>query len=179
MNILTISPDVMWEKELFLRHPSRELTREEVLSKEFKNTIKLMFYSLYENPIGVGLAAPQLGLPICLVVVDIKRDGKKPLVLINPRFEPLSEETEIGDETCLSFPNLAGAVQRYRRIVVKAKNMDFEDIEIEAEKFLARVCQHEIDHLNGIVYIDKSKELFVPNRAENVAEKAIKNLTES
>lgn len=160
MKILGISPQVMWDKDLFLRKPSRKLTREEVMSPEFRTLIKELFSSLYEEPTGVGLAAPQLGIQVQAVVIDVKRNGKKPLVLINPTFVPMSNELVDSTETCLSFPGIAGTVKRYKRVKITAKNLDFEDIEFESDSFLGIVCQHEISHLNGGVYIDKAETTF-------------------
>lgn len=155
MNIFNVNPAIMWHDDLFLRKPSRYLKPNEVLSDKFKETVNFMFQSLYENPIGVGLAAPQIGLMIRLVVIDIKRDGKKPLVLINPEFTPVENTMVQSNESCLSFTKRFGVVNRYKKIRVKAQNVKFETFEFEADSFLSLVCQHEIDHLDGKIYIDK------------------------
>lgn len=160
MNIIGVHPSVMWSQDHFLRKPSRELTRDEVLTPAFRQLVEFLLASLYEAPTGVGLAAPQVGLQLRVVVIDIKRNGKKPLVLINPTFEPVSEEMVDSTETCLSFPELAGSVKRYKAVRVRAKDMNFEDMEFESDSFLGIVCQHEIDHLNGQVYVDKTEHPF-------------------
>jgi peptide deformylase len=120
---------------------------------------------------GVGLAAQQLGKPIQLTVLDVsqvedrptqmKLNGKEvdpkmmmPLVLINPRVE-LGAETEIGTEGCLSFPEISGEIERAKSIKVRSRNLAGESIEIEATGFLARAIQHEVDHINGILFIDR------------------------
>ncbi len=156
MSIISIEPEIMWHKDLFLRRKSRELTAQEVKSSDFKKLVSYMLKSLYGNAIGVGLAAPQVGLLIQLVVIDIKRNGKKPIVLINPTYSVLGTEMVNSNETCLSFSGQSGVVPRHKRIKVKAKDVNFNDIEFETDTFLAVVCQHEIDHLNGNVYIDKA-----------------------
>ena len=177
LNIVSINPDIMWSKDLFLRQKSRDLKKEEVLNDDFKKIVDYMFRSLYENPIGVGLAAPQVGLMIKLVVIDIKRNGKNPLVLINPTYSPVGDEIIDSHETCLSFDQKQGTVRRYKKIRVYAKNTKFEDIEFETDTFLSAVCQHEIDHLNGIVYVDNTNELsWAKSYNVTLAEKAISQL---
>lgn len=159
MGIFGIDPEIMWHKDLFLRKKSRELTEQEVKSPDFKKLVCYMFKSLYGNPIGVGLAAPQVGLLMQLVVIDIKRNGKNPLVLINPTYSVLGTEMVDSNETCLSFGGQSGVVHRYKKIKVTAKDVNFNNIEFETDTFLAVVCQHEIDHLNGNVYIDKADSI--------------------
>lgn len=178
MKIFGVDSSLMWHKDHFLRKPSRELTKEEVLTPEFKEFIREMFASLYENPIGVGLAAPQLGIQVRVAVIDVKRNGKKPIVLINPSYEPIDEDCSESNETCLSFPGRAGCVKRYKKVRVKAKDIHFEDIEFEPDSFLGIVCQHEIDHLNGVVYVDKASDVsegikYYDVMANNAIEKLI------
>jgi peptide deformylase len=120
---------------------------------------------------GVGLAAQQIGEARQLTVLDVsqvedrpttmKMNGKNidleaamPLVLVNPQID-LGGETEMGTEGCLSFPEITGEIERAKSITVRAQNLDGEPIEIETTGFLARVIQHEIDHLNGILFIDR------------------------
>jgi len=120
---------------------------------------------------GVGLAAQQIGEPIQLTVLDIsqvedrpttmKLNGEEidprmvmPLVLINPQVE-LNREAEMGTEGCLSFPEITGEIERAKSITVRAQDLDGEPIEIETIGFLARAIQHEVDHLNGILFIDR------------------------
>src|SRR5205823_12711875 len=120
---------------------------------------------------GVGLAAPQIGESLQLTALDVsqvedrpstmKLNGKDvdpttamPLVLINPQID-LGSETEMGTEGCLSFPEITGEIDRAKSIIVRAQNLDSEPIEIETTGFLARAIQHEVDHLNGILFIDR------------------------
>ncbi|HEV3242866.1 MAG TPA: peptide deformylase [Chthoniobacterales bacterium] len=120
---------------------------------------------------GVGLAAPQIGESLQLTVLDVsqvedrpstmKLNGKSfdprsamPLVLINPQID-LGGETETGTEGCLSFPEITGEIDRAKSITVRAQNLDGESIELETTGFLARAIQHEVDHLNGILFIDR------------------------
>ena len=120
---------------------------------------------------GVGLAAQQVGEALQLTVLDVslvedrpstlKVDGKDvdpkaamPLVLINPEIE-LHGATETGVEGCLSFPEITGDIERANTVIVRAQTLEGGTIEIEASGFLARAIQHEGDHLNGILFIDR------------------------
>jgi peptide deformylase len=120
---------------------------------------------------GVGLAAPQVGESLQLTVLDVsqvedrpttmKLNGENtdpqsamPLVLVNPQID-LGSETETGTEGCLSFPEITGEIERAQSIIMRAQNLDSEPIEIETTGFLARAIQHEVDHLNGILFIDR------------------------
>ena len=122
---------------------------------------------------GVGLAAQQIGEALKLTVLDIsavedrpstlKLDGREidpktamPLVLINPEIE-LRGETEVGIEGCLSFPEITGDIERAQSVTVRAQTLEGETIQIEASGFLARAIQHEGDHLNGILFIDRMR----------------------
>jgi peptide deformylase len=123
---------------------------------------------------GVGLAAQQIGEALQLTVLDIsaveddrpstlKLDGKDidpktpmPLVLINPEIE-LRGETEVGVEGCLSFPEITGEIERAQSVTVRAQTLEGGTIQIEAGGFLARAIQHEGDHLNGILFIDRMR----------------------
>jgi peptide deformylase len=121
---------------------------------------------------GVGLAAQQVGKALQLTVLDVsevedrastmKLNGKEvdpkasmPLVLINPEIEVAGGATEIGSEGCLSFPEITGEIERAKSIIVHAQTLEDDKIDIEASGLLARVVQHEVDHLNGILFIDR------------------------
>ena len=120
---------------------------------------------------GVGLAAQQIGEALQLTVLDISAvedrqstltlDGKDvdpktvmPLVLVNPEIE-LFGEIEVGLEGCLSFPEITADIERAHSVIVRAQSLEGEPIEIEASGFLARATQHEHDHLDGILFIDR------------------------
>ena len=121
---------------------------------------------------GVGLAAQQVGKALQLTVLDVsevedrastmKLNGKEvdpkasmPLVLINPEIEVAGGATEIGTEGCLSFPEITGEIERAKSIIVHAQTLEDDKIHIEASGLLARAIQHEVDHLNGILFIDR------------------------
>ncbi|HEX3020348.1 MAG TPA: peptide deformylase [Chitinispirillaceae bacterium] len=104
---------------------------------------------------GVGLAAPQVGESIQLVVIDITGGEKDPIVLINPVIYNASEQTECADEGCLSIPGVTLSVNRPVRVSVKARDAEGKEFIIEnAEGLLARAIQHETDHLHGLMIVD-------------------------
>jgi peptide deformylase len=103
------------------------------------------------NAQGVGLAAPQVGILKRLVVIDV---GEGPMKLINPEIKETSGSC-IDLEGCLSIPNEQGKVDRPEKVTITAKNEKGEDVEITGEGFLARAICHELDHLDGVLYIDK------------------------
>jgi peptide deformylase len=115
---------------------------------------------------GAGLAATQIGVPLRVVVFGYEQNPRYPdappvpeTVLVNPVIEPLTSETEEGWEGCLSVPGLRGLVPRYTRIRYSGFDPDGRPIEREAEGFHARVVQHECDHLDGILYPQRMRDL--------------------
>lgn len=101
---------------------------------------------------GIGIAAPQVGKSIQMIIVN-QKDG--PLVLINPKVKSKSMRTEIAEEGCLSVPGIFGLVKRSKKAKVEALDRNGKSVTIKAEGLFARVLLHEIDHLNGILFIDK------------------------
>lgn len=132
---------------------------DEVLAKKCKpvkmmtpRTIELiedMFDTLYESG-GVGLAAPQIGILKRIVVIDI---GEGPILLINPEIVETSG-SQTGSEGCLSLPGKAGQVTRPNYVKVKALDVNMEPVEYEGTELLARAFCHELDHLDGIMYVE-------------------------
>lgn len=160
-----------------LRTPSINFLPGEFGTKPLKTLIYDMLDTLYSNSSSVGLAANQVGVLKRICVIDIKKDGKKPLILLNPSFSSVESITEVSEEVCLSFPNISASVNRYKKVKVAYKNFSGEECEIEVEGFKAKVLQHEIDHLNGIVHIDKANEFHdYPGYSSKMAENAIKSL---
>lgn len=153
-----------------LRTEARELTRDEIKSAEIQALIELMRETMKAAP-GVGLAAPQIGEPIKLTVIEDEAGEKTKLspeelnlrerfpvpfqVLINPILKPVGEEKVEFFEGCLSVTGFAAKVLRYRNVSVTALNQHGEEVSIKAAGWYARILQHEIDHLNGILYIDR------------------------
>ncbi len=163
--IVTVPNDV-------LRRKARKITE---FDKELQKTIDDMVETMREAP-GVGLAAPQVGLSERLVVVEYEEDDekedspKKLYVVVNPEVISTSEETEMGIEGCLSIPGLVGEVERSLEIVVRGQNRRGQPVKIKANGWLARIFQHEIDHLDGILYTDRATKVWKPApEEENIA----------
>lgn len=143
------------------------ITGHPVLRKKAKKVEKItpldlqlmddMAETMYNAP-GVGLAAPQVGVSKRIVVVDV---GDGLFKLVNPKII-YSEGSEIDAEGCLSVPGLIGDVERYTKITVKATTPDGKTIKIDAENFFARCLQHELDHLDGVLYTDKASNMREP-----------------
>jgi len=131
---------------------------------------------------GVGLAAPQIGVPKRIIVFKVpgerataaENDGPLELqVLINPVIEPLSGEMELGWEGCLSIPGLKGEVPRYRKIAYRGFDLQGEKVLRQAEGFHARVVQHEVDHLDGILYPERMTDMRRFGYGEELLQAAI------
>ena len=135
------------------------------MTERLKELIDDMFDTMYEAN-GVGLAAPQVGILKQLCVIDCGMEEPEPLVLINPEVEAFGEET-VDSEGCLSVPGYQGQVKRPGRVRVRYLNEDMEECELETDGLLARCIQHETDHLNGILYIDKLESELVRTEAQD------------
>ncbi len=143
-------------------YPSEVLTTPtqsvDVVDREVRDLVKDMFETMYHAE-GVGLAANQIGVPLRVMVIDTTPKEDAPnlkLVLINP--EIVSSEGRVKyKEGCLSFPGLTVEVERAEKVKVRALNEHGEEIEVNLEGFPAIVFQHELDHLNGITFIDRLK----------------------
>lgn len=130
-----------------LRKKSRSI---DVVNDRIKTLIKDMFETMYEAD-GVGLAAPQVGILKRVVVIDV---GEGPIALINP--EIIEQGGKYIDvEGCLSVPGEQGEVERPEKIKVKALNEEGKEIILEAEDLFARAICHEVDHLNGVLFVDR------------------------
>jgi peptide deformylase len=114
-----------------------------------------MLAAMYAAP-GIGLAAPQIGSGLRLVVMDLAREGepRQPMVLVNPEIVAASRETAIREEGCLSLPGQYAEVERPARVKARWETLDGNRQEIEAEGLLAVCLQHEVDHLNGVLFTD-------------------------
>lgn len=145
-----------------LREPARELTSEEIRSAELERLVVDMVDTLRDYG-GVGLAAPQVGEPVRLAIIEIaggtSRYGEIPSIplsaFVNPVVDVLDGTTRGLWEGCLSVPGLRGYVERPQRVRVRYTDLESQAQELEAEGFLATVLQHELDHLDGTLYIDR------------------------
>ncbi|MBC7801634.1 MAG: peptide deformylase [Gemmatimonadaceae bacterium] len=113
-----------------------------------------MFATMYDAP-GIGLAAPQVGVALRLAIIDLQPDETRaPMVLINPEIIRVSEDWAVREEGCLSLPNQYADVSRPARVAVRYHDQDGAMHEIEAEGLLSACLQHEIDHLDGVLFVD-------------------------
>lgn len=123
------------------------------MTPKLKELIEDMLDTMYESG-GVGLAAPQVGMLKRLVVIDCSPEGDQPIVLINPELIETSGE-QTGYEGCLSLPGKSGIVTRPNYAKVRALNENMEEIELEGTELLARAFCHELEHLDGHMYVEK------------------------
>ncbi|NMC53254.1 MAG: peptide deformylase [Chloroflexi bacterium] len=154
--------------EPVLRRKARKLTD---FGPETQKLIDDMVETMREAP-GVGLAAPQIAESLQLVVVEFAEDEEdedakpKLFVVANPEIVKRSEETVTGIEGCLSIPGLVGDVERNEAVEIKALNRHGKPIKIKASGWLARIFQHEIDHLDGVLYTDRATRVWQPREEE-------------
>jgi len=155
--------------EPVLRRKAHTVTK---FDKSLQTLIDDMIETMRAAP-GVGLAAPQVNISERLIVVEYgeeeedesegQQEGPKKLfVMINPEILKASQETLLGVEGCLSIPNLVGEVERHATIQVKGLNRHGKPAKVKAQGWLARIFQHEIDHLNGILFPDRAKRVWQP-----------------
>jgi peptide deformylase len=130
------------------------------IDDEIKKLIKDMFETMYDAP-GIGLAAVQIGVAKRVVTIDATRgeDKKNPMVFINPEIISSSEDMDVKEEGCLSIAEFYEEVERPTAVTVRYMDEKGKAKEIEAEGLLARALQHEIDHLNGVLFIDHISKL--------------------
>jgi peptide deformylase len=155
-----------------LRRKARAVT---TFDKKLQTLIDDMIETMREAP-GVGLAAPQVGISTRLIVVEyyeneqaeeVEDEAKKKVwVLLNPEIVKASDEKVMGVEGCLSVPNLVGEVERHDAVQIKGLNRHGQPMRVKAQGWLARIFQHEIDHLNGIVFTDLATRVWLPETEE-------------
>ena len=148
---LVIIPD---PKLRLVSEPIKEITQ------EIRQLADDMLETMYDAP-GVGLAAIQIGVPLRMVTMDVSKseDERQPLVLLNPEIVWASEEKRTYEEGCLSIPEYYEEVERPDRVRFRYMNLQGETIEQDADGLLATCVQHEIDHLNGVLFIDYLSKL--------------------
>jgi peptide deformylase len=123
-----------------------------------RRLIQDMFDTMYEAD-GVGLAAPQVGVTQRVIVVDPREDDVEPLGIVNPVVTWRADVVERGEEGCLSIPGLKDIVERPAGVVIEGLDRDGRPLRVEAEGLLARVLQHEVDHLDGVLFVDRVSPL--------------------
>jgi peptide deformylase len=165
---------IVYLPEPILRRKAKPVTR---FDKDLQTLIDDMIETMREAP-GVGLAAPQVNIPMQLTVIeyaegededdeeeneDAPPKPKKLYVLVNPEITRVSDEKVMGVEGCLSIPGLIGEVERHESIQVRALNRHGNSVKLKVDGWMARIFQHEIDHLNGVLFTDKAVRVWKPS----------------
>lgn len=157
-----------------LRKVAKKVDPKEISDPLFQQLLDDMFITMYDAP-GIGLAAPQVNISKRIFTVDLNDDDDAhgPLVVINPKFELTEGEVE-ATEGCLSVPGYVGEITRYEKVVVSGLDRAGAKIRLEGQGLFGRCLQHEIDHLNGVLYTDRAKNVRKPETEEEqeVAEEA-------
>jgi len=148
-----------------LRQKARELTQEEIRSPEIQKLIDDMVETMRDAD-GVGLAAPQVYEGLRILTAEVRPAHPEEedehsvplLILINPQIVKTSKEIVPGWEGCLSIPDIRGVVPRHDAVLVQALDRNGKAVRVEAEGFFARILQHEIDHLDGVLFFDRMED---------------------
>ncbi|RKP55376.1 peptide deformylase [Cohnella endophytica] len=152
---------------LIVKHPDAVLReRAQEVTKFNANLHKLlddMADTMYDAD-GVGLAAPQVGILKRVIVVDVG-DEHELIELVNPEIV-FSEGEQLGPEGCLSIPGLQGDVRRANHIIIRGQDRNGNPIQYESTEFLSRAFQHEVDHLNGVLFIDSAESVYEARKRE-------------
>ena len=142
-----------------LRRKARKVTN---FGPKLQTLIDDMVETLRDAP-GVGLAAPQIDVPVRVIVIEFGHEEEVPLklhVVINPEIQRLSKDTMLGVEGCLSMPLILGEVDRSVEATISGQNRRGQPVKLKTKGWLARIFQHEIDHLNGVMFIDKAEQVW-------------------
>lgn len=150
--------DIVLMGDPVLRRPGEEVT---VFDEELQELVQDMFETMYHAD-GIGLAAPQIGLSRRIIVVDLRaQEDEEPrrVAVVNPVVSWQSEEVEKQTEGCLSIPGLEEVVKRPASVRVEGRDPEGKELVVEADGLFARALQHEIDHVNGILFVDRVSPL--------------------
>lgn len=156
LNIVVVNATTRDMPEAAVRQRSRDLVPGEIEQGWFRDLVRDLFEALYATAGGIGLAAPQAGVLLRVAVIALT-DGTPPLVLVNPSYEPAGPEVLTEDERCLSVPDFVAPITRYAAIRVRYLDHRGTAHDRTQRDFLARVMQHEIDHLDGMLCIDRAE----------------------
>ena len=144
----------------------------EKITDNIRQLVKDMFETMYDAP-GIGLAATQVDQHIQLIVMDLSENKDQPMVFINPKITPLTQEKQPYEEGCLSVPQIYDKVERPTHVKIEYMNLEGEQIEVEADGLLAVCIQHEMDHLDGKLFVDYLSPLK-RQRAREKVEKVVR-----
>lgn len=152
--------EVTTEPNPILRQKTAEVLIEEIASPEFQKLIDDMIQTMYASK-GIGIAGPQVSASKRVIIVETatKPDQQKPVAFINPEIISKSWRTVMSEEGCLSVPGVFGIVKRFRGVKIKALDRDGKPVTIRNNHLVSVILQHEIDHLNGVLFIDKAEKV--------------------
>ena len=164
---------ILIEPDPLLRKTSVEVDK---VDSKIQQIMDDMLETMYDAP-GIGLAAIQIGIPKRIIVIDLAKEGEKknPLFIVNPQIVFKSDNEATYEEGCLSIPGQFAKIQRPEKCTIKFLDYEGKEKEIKTEGLLATCIQHEIDHLNGILFIDHLSKL----KREIILKKAIKEYSKS
>ena len=140
------------------------------VNDEIRKLVDNMLETMYESK-GVGLAATQVDIHKCIVVMDFSEESNEPMVLINPEFEPIGEDLTDLSEGCLSVPGFFELLDRFAEVRLTALDRDGKEFSMELDGLAAVCVQHELDHLNGKLFVDYLSKL----KQDRIRKKLIKN----
>lgn len=152
---IVVNPDPV------LRRKAHKIT---TIDKDLQVLIDDMIETMRQAP-GVGLAAPQVGVSQRLIVIEYgdeenEKAPKKLFAVLNPEIVQVSEEMVTGVEACLSIPRMAGEVERHKEVTIRGRNRFGKQVKIRATGWIARIFQHEIDHLEGVLFTDRATKVW-------------------
>jgi len=162
--------EIIQEPHPTLRKVAKKVHLEELKDPLMQQLFDDMFETMYDAP-GIGLAAPQIGISKRIFTIDLQDDNDDhgPFVVINPKFES-TEGAEWRKDGCLSYEGYIGETERLTHVVVSGFDRFGEKIRLEGTGLFAHCLQHEIDHLNGVLYIDKARNVHLPTEDEEEEE---------
>jgi peptide deformylase len=154
---VAIRPIILLGEDPVLRQEADEV---EVFDDDLEMLVRDMYETMYHAD-GIGLAAPQIGVPRRVLVVDLRKEDEPEakVALVNPQVTWNSDETEKESEGCLSIPGIEELVERPRAVKIEGRDPQGRDVSIEADELFSRALQHEIDHLDGVLFLDRVSPL--------------------
>jgi peptide deformylase len=173
-NAMTIKPLIILPDPV-LRQVSKPIER---VDADIQRLVDDMLETMYDAP-GIGLAAIQVGVARRMLVIDLSKEGeeKQPLVFINPEIVSSSDERSVYEEGCLSIPDYYAEVERPAKVTAKYLDREGKEQSVEADGLLATCLQHEIDHLNGVLFIDHisrlKREMVIKKFTKSAKSKAL------
>lgn len=137
----------------------------EIFNSDLHEIVSDLIDTMMHHSIAVGLSAPQIGYPFRVSVINLKQENSETIILINPEIASVSGKKSIKKESCMSLPHFRGSVERRDKVTCVYYDLNGERKTLEATGFLARVVMHEIDHLDGVLFVDRME---FPDRIEPV-----------